>query len=130
MTTVRNAFLAMIVLCACFAVAQQSAAKPQPVLDVTSMDRSIDPCTDFYTYSCGGWMKKNPIPPDQSSWSTYGKVQDEDTAQLRDILQTAEFRARSATRHTRKSATTTRPAWMKSRRCRRDHALASISRQD
>ena len=70
---------------------QQSAgtAKPQPVLDVTSMDRSVDPCTDFYTYSCGGWMKKNPIPPDQSSWSAYGKLQDENTAQLRGILEKA-----------------------------------------
>src|ERR1700730_13069646 len=89
MTTVRNAFVAMIVLCACFAAAQQPAAKTQPVLDVTSMDRSVDPCTDFYTYSCGGWMKKNPIPPDQSSWSGYGKLQDENTAQLRGILETA-----------------------------------------
>ena len=70
---------------------QQSAgpAKSQPVLDVSSMDRGVDPCTDFYTYSCGGWMKKNPIPPDQSSWSAYGKLQDENTAQLRGILETA-----------------------------------------
>jgi len=70
---------------------QQSAstAKSQPVLNVSSMDRTVDPCTDFYTYSCGGWMKKNPIPPDQSSWSAYGKLQDENTAQLRGILETA-----------------------------------------
>jgi endothelin-converting enzyme/putative endopeptidase len=68
---------------------QQSVSKPQPVLDLTSMDKTVDPCTDFYSYSCGGWMKKNPIPPDQSSWSAYGKLQDENTAQLRDILETA-----------------------------------------
>jgi putative endopeptidase len=92
MTNLRRAIAALFLLVVSFASAQQPAAsKPQPVLDVTSMDRSIDPCTDFYAYSCGGWMKKNPIPPDQSSWSAYGKVQDEDTAQLRDILQTAEM---------------------------------------
>ena len=65
----------------------QPSAKPQPVLDLSSMDQTIDPCTDFYTYSCGGWMRKNPIPPDQSSWSAYGKLQDENTAQLRGILE-------------------------------------------
>ncbi|MGA8432794.1 MAG: M13 family metallopeptidase [Candidatus Sulfotelmatobacter sp.] len=92
MTNLCRAAAVLFLLVPSFAVAQQPAAsKPQPVLDPTSMDRSVDPCTDFYTYSCGGWMKKNPIPPDQSSWSAYGKVQDEDTAQLRDILQTAEI---------------------------------------
>ena len=53
------------------------------------MDKTVDPCVDFYTYSCGGWIKKNPIPPDQSSWSTYGKLQDENLAQLRAILEEA-----------------------------------------
>ena len=53
------------------------------------MDPTVDPCVDFYTYSCGGWMKKNPIPPDQSSWSTYGKLEDEDRTQLRAILEEA-----------------------------------------
>ena len=62
---------------------------PQPVLDVTFMDKTADPCVDFYAYSCGGWMKKNPIPPDQSSWNTYSKLQDENLAQLRTILEDA-----------------------------------------
>jgi putative endopeptidase len=61
----------------------------QPVLDVSDMDRTIDPCVDFYTYSCGGWIKNNPIPADQSSWSTYGKLEDENRSQLRSILEDA-----------------------------------------
>jgi endothelin-converting enzyme/putative endopeptidase len=72
--------------------AQQSAAapsKPEPALDVTSMDRSVDPCVDFFKYSCGGWIKNNPIPPDQSSWDTYSKMQDENRVRLRGILETA-----------------------------------------
>jgi putative endopeptidase len=45
-----------------------------PGLDVNAMDKTADPCTDFYQYTCGGWMKNNPIPPDQASWSVYGKL--------------------------------------------------------
>jgi putative endopeptidase len=70
--------------------AQQPAIeKSEPALDVTSMDRSIDPCIDFFAYSCGGWIKRNPIPPDQSTWDTYSKMQDENLARLRNILEAA-----------------------------------------
>src|SRR5580700_9061561 len=67
--------------------AQHSSS--EPVLDIFAMDRTVDPCMDFYTYSCGGWIQKNPIPPDQSSWGTYGKLEDENRAQLRTILEGA-----------------------------------------
>jgi putative endopeptidase len=76
----------------CLATAQQSSApmsKHEPALDVTSMDRTVDPCVDFFKYSCGGWMKNNPIPPDQSSWDTYSKMQDENLGRLRGLLETA-----------------------------------------
>jgi endothelin-converting enzyme/putative endopeptidase len=71
-------------------LAQSAEGTPkQPVLDTTSMDATVDPCTDFYAYSCGGWMKKNPIPPDQSDWGAYSKLQDETLVQLRTLLETA-----------------------------------------
>ena len=60
-----------------------------PSLDLTAMDRSIDPCVDFYTYSCGGWQKKNPIPPDQTSWSVFGKLYQDNLVYLRGILEQA-----------------------------------------
>jgi endothelin-converting enzyme/putative endopeptidase len=53
------------------------------------MDRSADPCVDFFQYSCGGWIKRNPIPADQSSWDTYSKMQDENRERLRGILEDA-----------------------------------------
>ena len=64
-------------------------SESEPVLDVSFMDKTVDPCVDFYTYSCGGWMKNNPIPPDQSNWNTYSKLEDENRAQLRSILEEA-----------------------------------------
>jgi endothelin-converting enzyme/putative endopeptidase len=76
------ALLAAVPICA-----QHSSS--EPVLDVSGMDRNVDPCVDFYTYSCGGWIKKNPIPPDQSSWATYSKLEDENRAQLKAILEEA-----------------------------------------
>jgi endothelin-converting enzyme/putative endopeptidase len=60
-----------------------------PSLDLSSMDRSVDPCTDFYRFSCGGWSKKNPLPPDQSRWEVYSKLEDDNQRFLWGILQEA-----------------------------------------
>jgi len=53
------------------------------------MDKSVDPCVDFHQYSCGGWQKKNPLPPDQTSWSVYGKLYQDNLNFLRGILEQA-----------------------------------------
>jgi putative endopeptidase len=90
MAILRRSVVALAVACfLSLANAQQPGATYTPALDVTAMDRNIDPCVDFFAYSCGGWIKKNPIPADQFSWDTYSKMQDENLSQLRGILEAA-----------------------------------------
>jgi putative endopeptidase len=72
----------------------QPAAMPYtPSLDVNAMDKLADPCVDFYQYSCGGWKKNNPIPPDQTSWEVYGKLYQDNLNFLRSILERASSEA-------------------------------------
>ena len=85
------------VLLASSAVAQTPSVAPAPEptlpyipsLDVTAMDRSVDPCVDFYHYSCGGWEQKNPIPADQDVWDVYSKLYEDNLNYLRGILEQA-----------------------------------------
>ena len=70
-----NCLASLFVLAASTALAQAPASDaPKPPVRVTSfdaaaIDKTADPCTDFYQYSCGNWVKNNPIPGDQTRWA-------------------------------------------------------------
>jgi endothelin-converting enzyme/putative endopeptidase len=63
--------------------------KQVPSFDAAAMDKSADPCVDFYQFSCGGWLKSNPIPPDQASWGRFNELAERNRAELRGILENA-----------------------------------------
>lgn len=75
--------------CAVAPSSDEPAIAYTPGLDVTAMDRSVDPCVDFYEYACRGWQRHNPIPPDHSSWDVYVKMYEENLSFLRTILDNA-----------------------------------------
>jgi len=77
-----------------FSVAQQPAAsappaevKPLPGLDLSSMDRSADPCTDMYKFACGHFNANHPIPSDQPSVDPFYVLYNVNTQELNTILQ-------------------------------------------
>ena len=53
------------------AVAEPKAPRS---FDLTSIDKTADPCTDFFQYACGNWVKNNPIPADQVRWGNFNAL--------------------------------------------------------
>ena len=60
-----------------------------PSLDPAALDKSVDPCVNFYRYSCGGWIRNNPIPADQARWDVYAKLQQDNERFLWGLLEQA-----------------------------------------
>uniref|UniRef100_A0A7N9B0C2 Phosphate regulating endopeptidase homolog, X-linked n=1 Tax=Mastacembelus armatus TaxID=205130 RepID=A0A7N9B0C2_9TELE len=54
---------------------------------ITKLDRSINPCEDFYRYACGGWLKENPIPEDSSSYGIYPWLRQHVDIRLKELLE-------------------------------------------
>src|SRR6516165_10881177 len=63
------------------------ALVPGPTLDLSSIESGVSPGEDFYQYANGGWLARNPIPPEFSIWGGFAELAERNRAILHEILE-------------------------------------------
>ena len=76
----------------------RTANASQSGLDLSGLNRAVDPCTDFYQFACGGWFAGHPMPADQARWGTFDALQERNHDTLRRILEAAAAKPDASTR--------------------------------
>ena len=66
-----------------------SEPKKPIIFDLSAIDKTADPCTNFYQYACGNWMKNNPIPSDQVRWGRFNELTERNNYLLYSELKSA-----------------------------------------
>lgn len=57
-------------------------------LDGEALDKSVNACTDFYQFACGGWLKKTEVPGDEASWwRSFSEIDKRNEETLKKILE-------------------------------------------
>jgi putative endopeptidase len=87
---------AFSVLALCMAAVISAGAQQTKPIDPANMDLSVSPGVDFYQYANGGWLKNNPVPPDQSIWGGFTQLNENNLTVLHGILDEAVTASASA----------------------------------
>jgi endothelin-converting enzyme/putative endopeptidase len=88
-------FCALAFLLAALPAFSQDQAHSAPdapalrVFDPSLIDNSIDPCENFYRYSCNNWFKRNPLPPDKVAYGRFTELYELNRLHLKEILEEA-----------------------------------------